>query len=93
MPDEPLLRDQARQAVEREKLPNRSPNRVWGGPGLGGICIICDKSIVKTDMEFELDFVTDDTTKTHHLHARCYSAWELVRSKPEGDGRRPRKAK
>jgi hypothetical protein len=35
MPDEPRLREQAREAIEKGKLPARRPDRAWGGPGVG----------------------------------------------------------
>jgi len=38
MPDEPRLREQAREAVRSGKLPSRSPDPTWGGPGVGARC-------------------------------------------------------
>ena len=38
MPDEPFLRDKAREAVEQRKLPNRQHDRLRGGPGVGAPC-------------------------------------------------------
>ena len=56
MPDEPILRQQAREAVKQGKLPPRRPDRVWGGPGVGEICAVCDKRITKDDIEFQIEF-------------------------------------
>jgi len=64
MSDEPLLRVKARETVEQRKLPNRHPDRLWRGPGVGAPYAMC------VDM--------------YHLHVRCYSAWELVRTKVDG---------
>ena len=35
MPDERALREKAREVIEQHKLPNRKPDRMWGGKGLG----------------------------------------------------------
>jgi len=87
MPDEPALREHARQALEQNKIPNRSPDRVWGGPGVGAPCTICNKPVSKNEMEFEIQYSMDDGTPNlavYHVHVRCFSAWELVRSKVGG---------
>ena len=36
MPDESLLRADAREVVRTGKMPSRRPDRPWGGPGVGG---------------------------------------------------------
>ena len=41
MPDEPLLRVKARETVEQRKLPNRHPDRLWRGPGVGAPYAMC----------------------------------------------------
>jgi hypothetical protein len=41
MPDEPRLREQAREAIQTGKLPSRAPDRTWGGPGVGADCTVC----------------------------------------------------
>ena len=87
MPDEPVLREHARHALEQNKMPNRKPDRVWGGPGVGAPCTICNKPVSKDEMEFEVQFSIDNPTAyfaVHHVHVRCFSAWELVRSKVGG---------
>ena len=88
MPDEPALRHYARQALEQNKMPNRQPDRMWGGPGVGLACTICGKPVLKDEMEFEVQFSMDGGAPhldaVYHVHVRCYSAWELVRSKPDG---------
>lgn len=88
MPDEPALREYARQALQQRKIPNRAPDRVWGGPGVGASCTICDKPVHKDEMEFEVQFSVDGGSPhfaVYHIHVRCFSAWELVRSKLDGD--------
>jgi len=87
MPDEPILRAQAREAVQRGKIPGRKPDRTWGGPGIGRPCPICGKPVTKDDMEFELQFARDGASPDldkYHLHLRCFAAWEFERPKVEG---------
>ena len=87
MPDEPLLREKAREAIRAGKLPSRVPDRTLGGPGLGEPCTICSEPIKRDQMEFEIDFAHDGATPgvdRLHVHVRCFAAWELERGK-DGD--------
>src|SRR5260370_42350769 len=82
MPDEGMLRDKARQAVEQRKLPNRPPDRLWGGPGVGAPCAVCDRPVDKAEMEFEIQFARGGGTPyfdVFHVHTRCYAVSEFVR--------------
>jgi len=84
MPDEPRLREQARAAILGGKLPSRKPDRTWGGPGLGITCAVCDQSITKDELELEIQFAPDGgdpEPERHHLHIRCFAAWEFERMK------------
>jgi len=85
MPDEARLREQARVAIRSGKLPPRSPDRIWGGPGVGAGCLICERPVSKDELEFEIEFARDGDSPgldKFHLHVRCFAAWELERSKP-----------
>ncbi len=84
MPDEPRLREQARAAVESGKLPSRAPDRTWGGPGVGAECSVCEQPVSKQEMEFEIHFVCDGDADldNHHVHIRCFAAWEFERNTP-----------
>jgi len=87
MPDESILRDRARQAVEQRKLPNRPPDRLWGGPGVGAPCVVCDCPVEKSEMEFEIQYARDGGIPhldVFHVHSRCYAAWEFVRHSEAG---------
>ena len=85
MPDEPLLRERARKALQRGALPNRKPDRVWGGPGVGAPCVLCSEAVTKDQMEFEIQFAHGEGTEPgldkFHIHVRCFAAWELERTK------------
>ena len=82
MPDEAYLREKARRAVENGKLPARAPDRTWGGPGVGAECMICEKPVTKTELEFEIEFERDGGVPgldKYHVHVRCFAAWEFER--------------
>src|SRR5258707_11340044 len=74
MPDEPLLREQAREAVRTGKLPSRSSDRLFGVSGNGGPCAVCGKPLTREEMEVQLQFNRHDGTPgldQYHLHHRC----------------------
>ena len=82
MPDEPILREKARSAVRDGKLPSRPPDRTWGGPGVGAPRAVCGLPVTKTEMEFEIEFARDSDDPgldKHHVHIRCFAAWEFER--------------
>jgi len=88
MPDESLLRDQARYAIRSGKLPSRQPDRTWGGPGVGVVCIICDQPVARDQMEFAIGFAGDETmpgVDTYHVHLHQRKApMEAPHSYPMG---------
>jgi hypothetical protein len=82
MPDEPMLRQKAREAVRTGKLPARHPDRTWGGPGVGAPCTICELPVTKDQMELEIQFAHDGAVPgldKFHVHVRCFAAWEFER--------------
>jgi hypothetical protein len=84
MPDEPRLREQAREVIQTGKLPARSPDRTWGGPGVGAPCSVCERPVSKDEMEFEIQFAHDGDNPgldKYHVHVRCFAAWEFERNK------------
>jgi hypothetical protein len=82
MPDEQVLREKARAAVETGKLPERRPDRTWGGPGVGASCSVCDEPVTSDQLEFEIQFRRDGDNPgldKFHVHIRCFAAWEFER--------------
>jgi hypothetical protein len=80
MTDEVLLRDKARDAVQNAKLPPRAPDRMWGGPGVGAACTVCELPVAKDELELEIEFAQDGTSPgldRFHVHVRCFAAWEF----------------
>ncbi len=85
MPDEARLREQAREAIQNGKLPARAPDRMWGGPGVGAACSVCEKAVIKDELEFEIQFSRNGSNPgldKFHVHIRCFAAWEFERNKP-----------
>jgi hypothetical protein len=84
LPDETILREKARAAIRNGKLPERRPDRTWGGPGVGASCAVCDLPVTKDELEFEIEFAHDGTDPgldKFHVHLRCFAAWEFERGK------------
>ena len=64
-------------------LPDRRPDRTWGGFGAGIDCTICRTPVKQDELEFEIEFARNGDNPhldTYHLHARCFDAWELERN-------------
>lgn len=84
MPDEAALREKARAIVQAGKLPSRGPDRVWGGPGVGAPCTVCELPVTRDEMEFEIQFEHDGASPgldKFHVHRRCFAAWEFERKR------------
>jgi hypothetical protein len=89
MPNEAELRKLAREVLRAEKLPRREPEGIWGGPGVGALCAVCQKPVTRDELEYEIQFAHDGATPgldKYHLHLRCFAVWELERTKFDGDG-------
>ena len=87
MPNEREVRNLARRLLGAGKLPRRDPDRSWGGPGADRPCAICEKRIARDQVEYELEFSSDDGSgpgakwDRYQMHLRCFSAWEMERTK------------
>ena len=68
MPDEPIARERAHAAIQAGKIPLRSPDRSWGGPGIGAPCAVCDQPIPSENLEFEIEFERLGSLDTFHVH-------------------------
>ena len=106
MPDEAILREKAREAIQRGRLPTTRPSRTFAGPSAGATCAVCGDSVPNGEVEFEIEFRVgpaperkslrdalerldaNPAVRCHHLHRRCFAAWELERSKAGSSERR-----
>jgi hypothetical protein len=80
--DECTLREKVLEVIQAGKLPNRRPDRTWGGPGVGADCTICSAPVKRDEVEFEIEFARDGDDPSldrYHVHIRCFAAWEFER--------------
>jgi hypothetical protein len=82
--DETALREKAREVIRTGKLPQRRPDRTWGGPGVGDACAICSLPVRRDELEFEIQFARNGQgveagLDKYHVHVRCFAAWEFER--------------
>ena len=74
-----FTQENASEGIEGGKLPNRRPDRIWGGPGVGADCILCREPVTCDEVEFEVEFARNGThpgVDRYHVHVRCWTAWE-----------------
>ncbi len=84
MPNEKEIRALAREVLKAGKLPVCDPDRTWGGHGADMPCAVCGQRIARDQVEYELQFSRDGANPAldrFHLHLRCFSAWEMERTK------------
>jgi hypothetical protein len=73
----------------KQRLPNRRPDRVWGGRGEGSCCSVCGAAVQDEEFEVEIEFARADNglgPDVHHLHIRCFNAWELEQAVKRQNG-------
>jgi hypothetical protein len=74
------------EAIRSGKVPGRSPERTWAGPGCGAPCMVCDQPINPDELEYELEFapgIDSEQPEGHHAHIACFATWETERRKLE----------
>lgn len=79
------LRGQARRLIQAGVLPGRRPDRIWGGPGAGAPCAVCEHLVSEDEVEMELEFTREDDPDpvTFHVHLGCFAALERERRRLE----------
>ncbi len=89
VPDHEDLRRIVRQHLVDRTLPLTTPRRVWGGPGLGLECGICELPVTAEQSELQVEFADNHhdapMLQVLHLHTVCFAIWELERT----DGHQP----
>jgi len=73
------LRDTARERIEQARLPRNKPSRMWGGRGTGQTCSLCDKPILDSEPEMELEFDGEPPGPVVRFHLHCQTVWDEVR--------------
>jgi hypothetical protein len=65
------------------KIPERRPDRMWGGRGNGrDICQICGKPLLTEDVAFDLEYdrqAGETGTVCCSVHVRCFNEWHIGR--------------
>lgn len=75
MNEEPL-REWIREKLREGTLPKTQSDRIWGGPGTGRLCAVCNQPIATNASEIEDH---DETGRTMVFHARCHSLLNVER--------------
>ena len=72
-------------ALRNGRLPARRPDSIWGGPGAGACCTICDAHLSDDEMELEIEFAREDGlgADRYHVHVSCFAQWEAELRKTE----------
>lgn len=87
MGEDKRLQRKCREALRLGKIPDRSPDRLWGGHGNGSdTCQICGNLLMKEDIAFDLEYeAASDPSRPvcYSVHLRCFNAWDLERQKAQ----------
>jgi hypothetical protein len=76
-PQDTVLREAVRQAIEQRRIPAREPEAFKGAVGVGRTCAVCEQPVTTAETDLELHFTRDGGAgpAIYHIHVRCYSAW------------------
>jgi len=71
------LRPVARDRISKRLLPRKVRSTLWGGNGTGQSCALCDKTILPSEVELEVEALVNGTLRTLQFHVICETAWQL----------------
>lgn len=71
------LRLRARERIAQGLLPCETPSKMWGGPGSGQPCALCDKPIKSNEMEYEIEAFLEGRAQSLRFHVLCEAIWQL----------------
>ena len=71
------LRPVARDRISKGLLPRKVRSTLWGGNGTGQSCALCDKTILPSEVELEVEALVNGTLRTLQFHVICETAWQL----------------
>lgn len=76
-----ILRAKVNFLLREGALPSLAADlRIYGGPGDGSLCDICDEEITPGEVQYDVEQRPPDRRRTLHLHLNCHQAWlESVR--------------
>jgi hypothetical protein len=67
------LRLIARDRISNGQLPWGTPSRTWGGPGTGEPCALCDKPLMREEIEYEVEQRCGGVMRIFHFHVLCHA--------------------
>jgi hypothetical protein len=67
------IADVIRSKLDAGTLPLKLPRQIWAGNGSDRACAVCDASIPKSQVEYELEY---DGGVTIVFHADCHAMWD-----------------
>jgi hypothetical protein len=77
MSNDSYVRRKVREVMEAGKLPHRQPDHIWGGPGSGLSCAICDVALERDGVELEIQYLPDaGSAGSYRVHVGCFSQFE-----------------
>src|SRR5215831_14822328 len=81
MPDEPILRAKAREAILSGRLPAARPSRTVYGQSAGATCTVCGYAVRRGEMHYELEFQASAPLEGKSLRETLqrFNAWPEVR--------------
>ena len=85
MPDEASLRDAARRAIVAGRLPHEQWAHLWGQPGDGRPCAVCDAPLRRDQLTVGVQFPQIPTVEAgaFYVHLACFAAWDQERQRFE----------
>jgi hypothetical protein len=79
---------QAQEATRLGKVPSTEPDRLWGGHGVGAVCIVCRRPVARNQIEVAVEFARNGPVPgldQYHFHLACFAAWEFARGLTDDD--------
>jgi hypothetical protein len=68
-----------RAKIAARRLPLKNSIGAWAGFGSGGLCDACDRPILGTEVEHELDFEgAGGGVRAFYFHANCEAIWSRL---------------
>lgn len=73
------LRRQARERLDRGRLPRAAGTRVWAAHGTGeSSCAVCTRAIAPGHLEMRIEWDEDRRRCSAALHLSCFGAWRSL---------------
>ena len=74
------LTEKVRDKLDAGVLPHDDPLKLWaGGIGSGKPCTACEKPILPSQTEYEIEYYDD--RPAIRLHVGCHTVWEAERKR------------